>query len=72
MSAEKPTGIEQIELEMAYTTWEQSCKDPVIDPYGDLRECRRDKRHVGPHASGFIKQDSFYMWGNTLGGPKHD
>lgn len=38
-------------LEMAYTRYEQACRDPYIDPGGALRECRRQHRHDGPHAS---------------------
>ena len=61
-----PTGIEQIELEMAYTPYHDACKDPALDPTNnDLRECRRQKGHKGPHASGFLKTDSLLMWGNT-------
>lgn len=60
----KLTGIQQIELEMSYTTWEQSCKDPAVDPStGDLRECRRQHSHTGPHASGF--GPGLYMWGRA-------
>lgn len=59
----KPTGLEQIELEMAYTSWEQSCKDPVVGPTGDLRECRRQHGHAGPHASGHGEQ--LILWGRA-------
>lgn len=45
-----------IALEMAYTSWEQSCKDPTPE----LRECRRPHGHEGPHASGH--GDGLRLW----------
>lgn len=48
------------EQEFAYTTWEQSCKDPAVIQ-GDLRECRRPKGHKSVHASGHGKD--LLMWG---------
>lgn len=61
-----PTGIEQIELEMAYTPYSAACKDPAVAPgTNDLRECRRQKGHKGPHASGHMATDSLIMWGNA-------
>lgn len=57
------TGLEQIELEMAYTPYQQACKDPQVGPDGDLRECRRQAGHVGPHASGHA--DQLIMWGRA-------
>lgn len=39
---------ESLTLEMAYTSWADSCKDPTPD----LRECRRPHGHDGAHASG--------------------
>lgn len=46
-----------IQTEMAYTTYDESCRDPYLtngaDFPAELRECRRPKRHNGNHASGF-------------------
>lgn len=39
----------RIALEIAYTTWDESCKDPLAE---GLRECRRPHGHDGDHASG--------------------
>lgn len=44
---------DDIQHEMAYTTYTESCRDAHITPEGDLRECRRMKRHALPHASGY-------------------
>jgi hypothetical protein len=38
-------------LEMIYTPYQQACRDPHITTDGDLRECRRQHKHDGPHAS---------------------
>lgn len=38
-------------LEMVYTRYEASCRDPHIDPAGVLRECRRHAHHTGAHSS---------------------
>ena len=48
------------DLELAWTTWADSCRDELITLTGDLRQCRRTRGHelregVRPreHASGF-------------------
>jgi hypothetical protein len=38
---------------MIYTPYQHSCRDPHITTDGDLRECRRQHRHDGPHASDY-------------------
>lgn len=43
----------KIQNEMLFTTWEESCQDPILTEDGDLRECRRFKNHNDKHASGF-------------------
>lgn len=64
--------IAAIELEMAYTTWEYSCRDPHISWNGDLKECRRAKNHEGVHAVGFTANGTFYVWHTeTVGGEIH-
>lgn len=50
-----PVELQYIELEMAYTPYLGSCRDPAITPAGDIRQCRRAMRHTGTHASGFGK-----------------
>lgn len=48
--------VDELEIEMAYTRWDDSCKDPHLVPTADgtdFRECRRAKGHDGPHASGY-------------------
>lgn len=43
-----------VELEMTFTDWASSCKDPLLVSDGDdFRECRRQRFHSGAHASGF-------------------
>lgn len=37
--------MKQIETEMLYTTYGESCKDLHVTPEGDLRECRRTRGH---------------------------
>lgn len=52
----EPTGLtpqEFVELEMVYTDYHDSCRDPLMDGVQHLRQCRRFRGHVGPHASGF-------------------
>lgn len=53
-----------IQTEMAYTTYDESCRDPYLTDGADfpaeLRECRRPKRHQGNHASGFGRH--FVEW----------
>lgn len=39
----------RLDLEFAYVTWEDSCRDP----HPSFRQCRRLIRHEGEHASGF-------------------
>lgn len=63
LTVSKPTGLEQIELEMAYTPYSAACKDPIVDTTGDLRECRRQNQHAGPHASGH--GNGLIMWGRA-------
>lgn len=43
--------MNQLSIEMAYTTWAESCQDPYITPEGSLRQCRRRNNHTGDHAS---------------------
>jgi hypothetical protein len=57
-----PHPLVYIETEMAYTTWDESCKDPTVIPNGDFRECRRPKNHKGPHASGHSANNSLIVW----------
>lgn len=54
--------VRALELEMAYTTWDQSCQDPHITYDKELRQCRRAKNHEGPHASGFASTRSLRVW----------
>ena len=53
--ATKPVYPDQeaVQKEMAYTDLHGSCKDVHVTPTGELRECRRAKRHTPPHASGY-------------------
>lgn len=47
---------DDLHLEMAYISYEDSCKDPHVDPDGTLRECRRGRWHKyegTPHASDY-------------------
>lgn len=39
----------ELDQEFAYTTWEQSCRDP----YPPDLECRRQRGHDGDHAAGY-------------------
>jgi hypothetical protein len=50
-----------IEQEIAYTTWEDSCKEPAVVG-GEPRECRRQKNHDGVCASGFTANQTFKVW----------
>lgn len=61
MSATQKLSQQQIELEFAYTEPLASCMDPTITAAGDLRNCRRPKKHAGVHASGFGEQHE--QWG---------
>jgi hypothetical protein len=54
--------LQDLETEMAYTTWGASCRDPHITFYGDMRECRRAALHDGAHASGFASTGTLYLW----------
>lgn len=48
----------EVQKEMAFTTYGESCRDKTIFPDGELRECRRPFRHKRDgtnHASGFEK-----------------
>jgi len=39
----------ELDTEFAYTTWDDSCRDPhTID-----QQCRRPHAHTGDHAAGF-------------------
>ena len=49
-----------IQREMAHTGYDTSCADVHITPNGELRECRRGKRHAPPHASGYATR--FQTW----------
>lgn len=68
MESSPPSGVTNpkvldLETEMAYTSWDQSCKDPHITGTGDLRECRRPANHGGGfHASGFASTRSLFVW----------
>lgn len=42
-------GDEQLTMEFAYTTWDDSCQDP----YSPYYQCRRPRGHAGDHAAGF-------------------
>ena len=52
---------ESIEYEMAYTSWEQSCKEAgmIYESHGEKgfrlveRACRRQRNHQDKHASGY-------------------
>lgn len=48
------------EVEFAYTSHRDSCRDPHLAHDGDLRECRRPANHQPPHASGFGRDH--YVW----------
>lgn len=54
--------VTALELEMAYTSWDQSCQDPHVTRSGDLRECRRAKNHPLPHASGHTANKTLRIW----------
>lgn len=56
------TIVELYEAEMAYTSYDEACKDPTVVLADDLRECRRPKHHPGPHASGHTANGTFTMW----------
>lgn len=43
------TGDERLDLEFAFITWQDSCRDPSPT----LQQCRRIRGHAGPHAAGF-------------------
>lgn len=49
-----------IEMEMTYTPYLGSCREPAVTSTGDLRQCRRAMRHHGEHASGFGQ--NLYLW----------
>lgn len=52
-----------VEAEMTYTSWDNSCKDMALDPWGYGRECRRSADHFlhgTNHASGF--GDGYFAW----------
>lgn len=47
-----------IDLELAYTPWEWSCRAPYVvgipdTPDGVDQVCRRQKNHDGEHATGY-------------------
>jgi hypothetical protein len=68
MESSPPGGVTNprildLETEMAYTSWDQSGKDPHVTGTGDLRECRRPANHNGAfHASGFASDRSLFIW----------
>jgi len=41
-----------LDLELSFTTWDGSCRDPSPS----LQQCRRVRAHDGPHAAGFGAQ----------------
>lgn len=43
--AEAMTGLDAIQQEMSYTSYEDSCRETAIMPDGSLRECRRTRGH---------------------------
>lgn len=51
---------DSVELEMAYTDWDSSCREPAVMDNGSLRECRRAHGHEGLCASGF--RGRFFTW----------
>ena len=54
---------EEIQLEMAYTTYEDSCRDPAIVD-GDLVQCRRPRWHEPHnHAAGMTVLRRWDVWG---------
>ncbi len=61
MSEHLPAGS-QLDLEFAFTTWQDSCHDPSPT----FQECRRRRGHVGEHAAGFGDQRTrwpeWWMW----------
>jgi hypothetical protein len=58
--------IKAIELEMAYTPYSGSCKDPLLPTAFDERACRRAAGHEdNVHASGFTENGSFIMWSSV-------
>lgn len=59
--------LEQIELEMAYTSWEQSCKDPLLPAEHDERACRRQAGHEDYHAAGFSANGTLVLWATVTG-----
>ena len=64
---EQPDGVlnprvKDLEIEMAYTTWAESCQDPHICRDNSLRQCRRRKNHDGAHASGFASTRTLMVW----------
>lgn len=61
-AADQARQLQAIETAMAYTTWDQSCKDPHLTPGGDLRECRRPNHHPGAHASGHSENGTLIFW----------
>ncbi len=42
----------QLDLEFAYTSWPESCRDPSPT----MQQCRRPYRHDGDHAAGYGEQ----------------
>jgi hypothetical protein len=49
----RPSLDQILDLEFAFTTWDQSCKDPLLTDLADFRQCRRAIDHDGDHACGF-------------------
>ncbi len=52
----------QLDLEFAFTSWRESCRDPAVAPsvipgaFLDLLQCRRRAGHDGDHAAGYGEQ----------------
>ena len=61
-------GLDLIEQEMAYTTWAESCKDPLLPSEYDERACRRRKGHEDNlHASGHSANGTLIVWSSVTG-----
>lgn len=54
------TEDDRLDLEIAYTPWEWSCRAPAAvgipdTPDGVDQVCRRERDHYGDHATGYGK-----------------
>lgn len=62
------TALDALELEMAYTSWAESCRDPLLPTAYDERACRRRKGHEDNlHASGHSANGSLILWSSVTG-----